>query len=593
MSLPSNPAFAADIPSAAFREKEKSRKDDDAPSPSSTIVVESVSVAKARPTTSLLDSLPSDVIARIIHYALEHSERGVPYYPPIKAPSLVPLALTNQATRRIIAPQCDSDLGYIDAIHGANEQNEERLAAKKDLVQFYRAQNGHLKKFNLHKRSTISHLFRLYATEIVLSTKPHLTEMDVSDIPKDGKYFARTLQTVVGLIQLSSSSLQNLKMSFHNTKFVEMIISLSLPNLSELNVRLPHCVPTSMLTRFFSKHGSMLETLTMSAVSEIPDDAVANIVAHTPRIRHLNFNGGMDPAISYSFLALIRSYSHLQSVSVHNYGLCEDLRQAFETHPNQPKIYVRRSIFNDLPELISDVPSFSKTLTRAETVICETDRDIMALMRLQNLEELHIRVMPPMVPGFRTALSSLRKLRSMTINCENLGGPEVSRGIVDEHLVQALQQGKSLKQLVIAYPPLSVPSLQRIMKSYGARLEYFVAGIHSPGRSRMRCIIDMVNWVMCHNPNMKVLCFGLGLCFDSRAHSLYDELMHTLERAEQKLPMLNTHWLRLNGKSLLTFPPPGDEMKEGFVEEGDNDNVDASSSDNSEEDSEAEVSDVG
>ncbi|CAN8072753.1 unnamed protein product [Agarophyton chilense] len=559
MSLSSNPSVAGHIdvpPNRTSHAKDKSHDEDHAPSPSSTIVVQSVSEAAVRcSANTIFSSLPNDVMARIIHFALAHSQRGVPYYPPIKPPCLVPLSLASRHFRRMLAAQCESDLGYIDDVYAAGRDDEERLAAKKDLVQFYRVQDGHLKKFNLHKKSSLSQLFRLYATEIVLSSKPCLTEIDVSDIPKSDTYFARTLQAVVDVIRHSASSLETLKMGFHNIQFVHMIEALSLPHLKDLNVQLPHSVSTSTLVEFLRKHGARLETLSFSSAgNEVPEEAVGQIVSYAPRIKHLCFNGGMDPALSFSFIALIRAYSQLQSVSVHNYGLYEELRSALESHPGKPKVYVRRSLLSELPRILAEVPSFRRTLVRAETIVCETAGDLMALAQLQNVEELDIRVAAHMVrDGLGTALSRLKRLTSVTIACETVGGAEATRALVDEQLVHALCKGTALRQVVIASPPLCMRSLQKMMSECGERLEYLVAGIRPAGRSHMLCIIEMVKWAMRHNDNLRVLCFGLGLCHDGTASEWYGELLRTLEEAERRLKRLSTHYLRLNGKALLTF----------------------------------------
>eukprot|EP00178_Gracilaria_changii_P002713 TRINITY_DN13_c0_g1_i2.p1 TRINITY_DN13_c0_g1~~TRINITY_DN13_c0_g1_i2.p1 ORF type:complete len:576 (-),score=102.57 TRINITY_DN13_c0_g1_i2:3472-5199(-) len=561
MPRPSDASLTTKLPCTAIREKGDSLKEHDASSPSTTIVVESVSAVRTRPPCIRFDSLPSDVVARIIHHALEHSQRGVPYYPPIKAPCLVPLALSSQPVRALVAFRCDSDLSYVDAVASAIEQNEEPLKAKQELVQFYRAQNGHLKKFNLHKKTTLSQRFRLQLTDIVLSTSPRLTQIDVSGMPRSGEYCAQLLHTVVQLLHVSSLSLQTLKMSFHNGNFVDMVNSLSFPNLTDVNLRITFGVSPKRVTQFFSQHGALLDTLTLFSAEDMADEVATHIVAACPNIKHLRFNGAMDPALSRSFLTLIRSYSHMQSVSLHNYLLDPELRNTLETHPAKPKVYLCRSIFSDLPHLVSDVPSFSKTLLKAETVICEGLEVMTALTRLENLEELHIRVESSILFRFGTALASLRKLKSLTVTCEALEqAEEVCRDVVDHDLVVALEAASNLRQVVIAHPPLSVRSLKRIMKCYGGRLEYLVAGIHCAAQSAMRNIIELVKWAMCHNANMKVLCFGLGLSYDCEAAQLYDELVRTIELAEVKLAKLNTYWLRLNAKTLLTFPAPGDEL---------------------------------
>ncbi|PXF49251.1 hypothetical protein BWQ96_01040 [Gracilariopsis chorda] len=527
------------------------------PSPSTTIVVQDVSLALTRPVQLQLLSLPNDVLSRIVSVAISDSQRGVPYYPPIKSHTLLPLALSNKHLRGVVASTCVSDHGFIEA-YLAQDDEDRQLQARMDLISFYRVQDGHLSRFFLHKKSIIPSDVRLYGTNIVLSTKPRLCELDITDVKKGGDCGDQVFESVTELLRISAPYLEVLHLSLQNKDLLEVVNTMSFPKLNTLSLRLPFSPSAASMESLFSTHGTNLHTLTLFCISNFPGQAVAQLPTFAPSITNLTYNSGMDPSVSSAFLSLVESYPKLESLSLNNCRVSEELCHTLSAHPNKPKLFFRRVPVENPASLLSSVPHLSETLFRADSMTLNGSDDIAAVLRFRNLEELHIRVHADVAPLVRS-LSVLPKLKSLFISYHDpWEWDESTRAEVDRNIVIAVQAAKSLRQLVIYSPTMSFDSLQTIMISVGDRLEYLVSGIHTPKRSHSRCIMRLIRCAMHHSPNLKVLCFGLGLQYDRKVNSLQSQFERTIDMAEEKLSGLNTYWLRANLRSLLNIRKPAD-----------------------------------
>lgn len=550
---------AARLTSPALSTEQKASRCDTS-SPSTTIVVRDVSLAIPCPTHLHLLSLPNDVLSRIVSFATSDSQRGVPYYPPIKSRTLLPLALSNKHLHSLVASNCESDHGFIEA-YLAEDNQDRKGQARTDLISFYRVQSGHLSRFFLHKKSTIPPEVRLYGTNIVLSTKPKLCEMDLTDVRKGGECKELVFDAVTELLRISAPYVEVLHLSLQNKELLEVIDTLSFPKLSTLSLRLPVNPSTASMESLFSTHGANLHTLSLFCIANLPEQAVAQLPAFAPNITNLTYNSGMDPSVPSTFLSLVEAYPKLQSLSLNNCSLSDELFQTLSSHPHKPKLFLRRVPVERPASLLSRVPHLSETLLRADSMILESTDDFAALLRFRNLEELHVRIGPYLTPLLRS-ISVLPKLKSLFITCtDHREWREISRAEVDRNILITVQAAKSLRQLVIYSPTMSFDSLKTIMISVGDRLEYMVAGIHTQKRSHSRCIMQLIRCAIEHNPNLKVLCFGLSLQYDPKAHMLQSRFERTVDLAEKSLSGLNTYWLRANIRSLLNIKEP-----DGFVD---------------------------
>lgn len=514
--------------------------------------------------------LPDDVLRRIITRLTHNALRGTPYYPSKTFTHVLPLASTCTTLQAAVSNNVTSDHAWCELTDtDVCEDGRLSIPFTQQLLQWYRIAGPNLTDMHIHtKLASYQHL-RLRVLRTVLDSRPRLRFLDLVGFHEFAHLQSQLLSALTQLLRISRHSLTHLNVALSPGPLLDIICEADLLAVTNVDLRSGfHTEAGHFLYFLRSLHspGAVgVRQITLRCFTQLPQElhpgGFVAAAPHLTAIEYFETASVNNPChfLSPNFVQLATSYSQLRSLHVQTMFIEKDqLRELLRKCEMLDDIAFTKCAQEGMLEVVAEMGK-GHAIRKLELTQKLRTREVSRLGSVcTGLRELSFICSPESVQNLPECMAHLPHLQSLTLNAVVTAE---SRSRCETAIIEALQRsGGDFHRFVLHGVTLSVVGIATIMKSLGERLEYLVTGIFTERMSRSRCIIDLLRVTTKRNPNMKVLCFGLGLQYDRRAADVHDRLISTIEEAGRKLPHLDTIWLMRNVESIKALEKPEEDL---------------------------------
>lgn len=534
-----------------------------------------------------LSTLHEDILRRILTYLISPAYRGTPYYPPYPPLDLLPLSETSTTFRNSISKHLTTDLLWLSL--PSTDIPHSRLRPR--LLAWYRFAASNLQVLTLSARLAPPQPTLDDIIITVAQARPSLRTLDLSAFATSQAIHPEIQASVRHILDASRASLTDLHLNLAANDILDIAADANLIALTTLDLRHSNPVdhirflallyslrrrpgtPPITNTTTPSTQQSMLHTIILRASEPLPPElrpeAVAVAAPHVKNLHYTDLSALRDDCSSLSLgvLALANVYTGLHELVFSDATLDFNLLKPFlerETHRNLARLALNNcnvpGLLTALPDLRAGSGAVIRGLDLASMQIGTRELAIMTKY-CPAVEDLGLRLEPGAAAMLPDAIRAMPALRSLTLRTAS-SGDEDAREKCRADLARAVTlAGEKFAKFVIHGESLSVSGLASIFRALGDRLEFLVTGVHAPGVSMSRAIMALLDVVKTHCKVMKILCFGLALVYDPKAEELNEIFVRKIDELEERLPHLDSIWLRRNAASLLAIPRPADFVK--------------------------------
>ncbi|CDF35088.1 unnamed protein product [Chondrus crispus] len=503
--------------------------------------------------------------------------RGTPYYPPATPHQLLPLSETSVSLRAAVARHLTTDAHWLRA---SPEDAPARLAPR--LLAWYRFAAANLRVLSLSPRHALAPALVSDIIATVAANRPPLRVLDLSVFALPAPPTEHFVHTLDALFRAARLSLVELHLNLAADFLLDLAADAHLVALTTLDLR--HEGPLDPMRLLSLLHSlreltattslkPKLETLHFRLSEPLPPGLRPEaIAAATPAVKNLRYTElsalrADCTELGVPIVQLATVLKGLEELVLTNATLDFSLLQPLlerDSHRHLTRVSLNNcsipGFLSGFPLLRSSSDSLIRSLDLADVTLGASELAVVA-ERCSAVEAFGLSIERATAAALRRVCVSLPQLASMDLRVVGAKDEPVRQGCRDGIVSAVCATRGEFSKLVVRGETLPVAGLAQIFRTLGARFEYLVTGVHAPRVSMSRAIMGLLAVVKEHCTAFKILCFGLDLAYDPRADDLHEAFVKTIDGLEDRLPMLDTVWLRRNAESLLAIQKPV-----GFVE---------------------------
>lgn len=508
-------------------------------------------------------SLNTDLHDRIIYHLLAPTRRGTPYYPHKSSPDALSLAMTCHAMRSAVARNIVSDCAWLQISIADVHHPAFSAQFKRQLLLWYRVCKSSLTSLTIHARLPHYTPIRERLMQQFVAFPPPLLEIDLTIF--DRNPYPQMHETLSQLLCATRSTLKTISLQL-TPALIKAVAQSYLHNIETAHIRMSNGTALDLinvLSSFQSMESSKLKHISLRTMSTLPSNLLpAHFYNAAPALTTFEYHEGQVNATASALqvaIAIACIYPKLERLSLHNAIFQPTLHMQLNTiipHISDLRL-LNCDLFNFRPSTGIDTffQKAANCLTRFHVVENVTSKQLATIALCHRLEHLNIGVDHLTVTGLPHYLPQLKALQALTLNIKGQS-IRVERCVV-ETLIKC---SPTLHSFVLHGERLSFSGIRSILSSRGSTLEYLVTGVYTPMKSVSKVIMRLLAVTKVHNPNLKVLCFGLGLTYDRWGVALNQRLLDVIESTEKQLLTLDGSWLRANAAAILKLQRPNGYM---------------------------------